>query len=172
MSQLQSLQSENSQLRAASADSTTAPITKTKTKAPDRPVINTDTDAREWELFKDSWSRYKIMTAITDPNFVRMELRAACSQDVNRLLFEYVGSESLNVASEDELLGHIKSVAVKETHKEVHRMNFFRLSQMEGETITQYVARLRSHAVLCQFKIACTEHLRQIFINYTDDMVT
>ena len=172
MSQLQSLQSENSQLRAANADSTTAPITKTKTKAPDRPVINTDTDAREWELFKDSWSRYKIMTAITDPNFVRMELRAACSQDVNRLLFEYVGSESLNVASEDELLDHIKSVAVKETHKEVHRMNFFRLSQMEGETVTQYVARLRSHAVLCQFKIACTEHLRQIFINYTDDMVT
>ena len=51
-------------------------------------------------------------------------------------------------------------------------MNFFRLSQMEGETVTQYVARLRSHAVLCQFKIACTEHLRQIFINYTDDMVT
>ena len=120
MSQLQVLQYENSQLRAASADSTTVPITKTK--APDRPVINTDTDAREWELFKDSWSRYKSMTAITDPNFVRMELRAACSQDVNRLLFEYVGSESLNVASEDELLDHIKSLAVKETHKEQGRI--------------------------------------------------
>jgi hypothetical protein len=53
------------------------------------------------------------MTAITDVNMLRMELRSSCSQDINRLLFEYVGATVLNTATEDELLIRIKSVAVK-----------------------------------------------------------
>ena len=164
MQQLTALQSENAALRVSNAQA--AQPNKTKTKAPDRPVINTNTGEREWELFKDSWNRYKLMTSITDPNLIRMELRSACSQEVNRLLFEYVGSTSLNVASEEELLAHIRSVSVKDTHKEVHRMHFFRLSQMEG------VARLRSSAVLCQFRIQCINHEEATFINYADDMIT
>ena len=61
------------------------------------------------------------MTSITGANMLRMELRAACSQDVIRLLFGYVGV----TATEEELLTHIKSVAVKGTHKEIHCMKFF-----------------------------------------------
>ena len=134
---------------------------RVKTKAPDCPAINTNTDEHEWDLFKDSWNRDKTMTAITNENVIRMELRAACSQDVNRLLFQYVGATSLNATTKNDLLQHIKSVAVKGTHKKVHRIKFFRLSQMDGETITQYVTRLSSQAVLCQFKVACTNHDQQ-----------
>ena len=61
MSQLQTLHAENTELRASAVDPTT---TKAKTKAPDRPTVNTNTDEREWELFKDSWTRYKNMTGI------------------------------------------------------------------------------------------------------------
>ena len=174
MTQLQTLQRENAQLRTATtgAAGTTTTQPRAKTKAPDRPVVDTNTGEREWELFKDSWNRYKTMTAITDQDIIRMELRAACSPDVNRLLFEYIGADDLSTAVEGDLLQYIKSVAVTDTHKEVHRMQFFRLSQMDGETITQYVARLRSHAVLCQFKIACSDHTRETFVNYSDDMVT
>lgn len=77
------------------------------------------------------------MTGIIDANMIRMELRAATSQDVNRLFFEYVGATNLNISTEDELLAHIKSVAVKGTHKKIQRMKFFWLSQMDGETFTQ-----------------------------------
>ena len=112
------------------------------------------------------------MTTITTENVIRMELRTACSQDVYRLLFEYVEATSLNAATKSDLLEHIKSVAVKCTHKEVDRMKFFRLSQMDGETITQYVARLLSQAVLCQFKVACTNHDQQTLANYLDYMIT
>ena len=108
------------------------------------------------------------MTTITTENVIRMELRTACSQDVYRLLFEYVEATSLNAATKSDILEHIKSVAVTCTHKEVHRMKFFRLSQMDGETITQYVARLLSQAVLCQFKVACTNHDQQTLANYLD----
>ena len=112
------------------------------------------------------------MTAITEIGMIRLELRAACSQDVNRLLLEYVGADALNTATEEEMLGYIKSVAIKGTHKEVHRMKFFRLSQMYGETITQFVARLRSHAILCQFEIACEDHPQPTFISFAEEMIT
>ena len=102
-----------------------------------------------------------------------MELRAACSQDVNRLLFEYVGATTLDVATEVQLSAHIKSVAVKGTCKEVHRMNFFKLAQMDGETITQYIARLRAQYILCQFKVGYTDSNGQPKqLSYIDDMMT
>ena len=92
--------------------------------------------------------------------------------DVNRLLFEYVGATALNTATEEELLTYIKSIAVKGTHEEVYRMKFFRLSQMDSETVTQYVTCPRSQAILCQFKIACTNHEQQTFVNFADEMIT
>ena len=49
---------------------------------------------------------------------------------------------------------------------------FFKLLQMDGETITQYVARLRAQAVLCQFQIAHTDPDGQAHrLSYVDDMV-
>ncbi len=135
MTQLQTLQTENLQLRNATTNSVPSPQ-RPKKKTPDCPIVNANTDEQEWEMFKDSWNRYKTMTGITDGSTICMELRAACSRDVNRLLFEYVGADVLNAATESSLLDHIKSVAVRGTHKEVNRMKFFRLSQMDGETIT------------------------------------
>lgn len=168
MEQVMKLQADNSTLRAGSG---TTPTNK-KTRTPDRPTIDANIDEREWELFKDSWRRYKAMTSLTTPDNIRMELRAACSKDVNRLLFEFVGATTLDTTTEDDLLTHIRSVAVKGTHKEVHRMNFTKLTQMEGETITHFVARLKSQAALCQFNIACADHNPPIQISFADEMVT
>ena len=174
MEQLDVLRTENNTLRTTTTtNNNPSGQQKPKTKAPDRPIVNTNTDEREWELFKDSWGRYKLLAGITDDNLIQMELRAACSQDVNKLLFEYVGAATLNSATEEELLTHIKSIAVKGTCKEVHRMNFFKIIQMEGETITQFVARLRAQAVLCQFRIEHTDSDGQIhLLSYVDDMVS
>ena len=111
MTQLTTLQAENTQLRNNVAGvpppQQQQQPPRPKAKSPDRPVINADTDEQEWELFKDSWNRYKTMTAVTDVNMLRLELRAACSQDVNRLLFEYIGADALNTADENELLDFI-----------------------------------------------------------------
>ena len=133
----------------------TGPST-TKAKRPDRPVINAGIDDREWTLFLDTWSRYKHMIGATELVTIRMELRAACSADVNKMLFEFVGPEVLNECSEEELLAHIKAIAVKQIHHEVHQMNFHMMSQDEGEPITRFVARLKSQAFLCQFNVRCS----------------
>ena len=115
MEQLQTSQSENAALRANQQPNNIPVNARPKTKVPDRPVVNINTDEREWELFKDSWNRYKTMTGITDQNILRMELRASCSQGVNDLLFEYIGSDTLDTSSEADQLEHIKRVAVKGT---------------------------------------------------------
>ena len=165
MQQLNTLQRENVHLR-------TGRPSGPKTKRPDRPTVNVNIDEREWELFKDTWQRYKTMTGLAGEDGIRMELRASCSSDVNKLLFEFVGATMLDTASEQELLGHIRSIAVKGTHKEVHRMNFGKLIQQEGESITQFVARLKSQVTLCQFTIVCPSHNPPTSISYAEEMVT
>ena len=71
------------------------------------------------------------------------ELRTTCSPNVNRLLFQLLGSETLNIATEEQLL-QIRLVAVKGLHKEVHRHTFHNIRQQEGEGITHFLARLQS----------------------------
>ena len=144
--------------------------TTTKAKRPDRPVINSGIDDREWALFLDTWSRYKQMIGATDAAIIRMELRAACSPDVNKMLFEFVGPEVLNDCTEEELLAYIKSIAVKQVHHEVHQMNFHMMSQDEGEPITRFVARLKSQAFLCRFSVQCSCDPATT-VSYADQMV-
>ena len=171
------LQEENQQLRGAGQTETQRNGTgrsQYKSKKMERPVIDRDIDDREWARFLNKWSRYKEMCELddnNDANRIRLELRAACSDDVDRLLFEYVGETKLDNASETELMEHIKSVTVKTVHKEVHRLEFHRMIQEQGETITQWVARLRAKAFLCKFETPCKCCTPAVMTSYTDDEV-
>ena len=111
MQQMISLQQENNELRGNMSNS--VPSQSSVVKKPDRPTVNQDSTDSDWALFIDSWSRYKDMCRLRDVAEIRNELRSACSNDVNKLLFDLIGSERLNNASEKDLLGFIKSVAVK-----------------------------------------------------------
>ena len=182
MEQLNALQRENSTLREAANtpegdNATTNSIPeqpKYKSKKPDRPTIDRDLDDREWALILDKWTRYKTMCNIKPENveMIRLELRAACSDDVDKLLFEFVGATVLDSCTEKELLDHIKSVTVKHTHKEVHRMEFDRLVQGE-ESVVKYVAKLKSKAFLCQFEVEsrCADCTTVVKISYSEDMI-
>ena len=79
METIKTLQVENTRLRTEAAaqpadnatPTATPPVTtesdgpRYKTKRPDRPVINTGIDDREWALAEDSWTRYKQMCNFT-----------------------------------------------------------------------------------------------------------
>ena len=168
MDQVTRLQEENAQLRTLVAQPGTRQASHTK--KPDRPTVESGMNDREWALFDDSWGRYKKMANIIDLETIRMELRAACSSDVNKMLFEFVGAETLDTCTEADLLNHIKSVAVRTVHKEVHRMVFITMVQKDKESVTKFVAALKSQAALCQFKISCScDPPREI--SYADEMV-
>ena len=173
---MQNLQNENVRLREEVAQPTAgaAESSTYRSKKPDRPTVNVDIDEREWALFIDAWGMYKKMChlAPTQVESIRLELRAACSSDVNRMLFEYVGATTLDASTEDQMLVHIKSVAVKTVHKEVHRMTFSRMVQDQGESVTSYVARLKAQAFLCRYEIPCTCCTPPKMISYAEEEVS
>lgn len=162
---IESLHAENIALRQQNVQ---ASQNEAKSKRANRPVIEGNLNDSEWALFLDTWQRYKTMASLTQPDEIRMELRAACSSDVNKLLFEFVGPTILNSATEAQLLNHIKGVAVKGLHKEVHRVNFGKITQSDGESITHFVARLNAQAALCSFTITCSCEAK---VSFAEDMV-
>ena len=143
---------------------------RSKTK-PERPTIKHNSTDGDWQLYNDSWLRYKQMCKITDPVEVRNELRCTCSHEVNQLLFDIVGPEILNSCSESQLLEYIKSVAVQGSHKEVHRQKFQALKQEEGQLVTHFLAKLKSQAQLCDFNVNCPNPLCGRSVSYTTNMV-
>ena len=115
--------------------------------------------------------RYKEMCDLTNVAEIPNELRTACSPNVNRLLFQLLGSETLNIATEEQLLHQIRLVAVKGLNKEVHRHTFHNIRQQEGEGITHFLGKLPSQARLCEFTVKCTNRSCQQQVNYSEYMV-
>lgn len=145
---------------------------KSLTRRPDRHNIESDSSDGDRAIFIDSWNRYKEMCGLTEPTALRNELRTACAPEVNRLLFDMVGAEVLNSVTEEQLLRHIKLVAVRSLHKEVYRQEFHSVRQKEGESITDFVARLRSVAKFCDFSVTCPNGIgcgRKV--SYSNDMI-
>ena len=177
MDTVNALREENDHLRAANGATGAAEASvgdnQYKAKKPDRPIINANIDDREWALFEDAWARYKKMCKLADEDVenIRLELRACCSSDVNKFLYEYIEPTKLNCCTEEELLLHIKTVAVKVVHKEVHCMGFNSLMQAAGEPVTQWVARVKAKAFLCNFEISCTCCEEPQLISYAEEEI-
>lgn len=131
------------------------PLSRHSRVKPERPVIEPDSSDNKWIIFKDAWLRYKEMTQLNDPTEIRNELRSACNSSVNEMLFNFIGPDALHNATEEQLLEYIKSVAVKTVHPEVYRQQFFVMRQSDGETITSFISRLKSQAMLCIFEKQC-----------------
>lgn len=141
-------------------------------KKPERPSIGLDTTEGEWALFLDTWARYKDICRLKDQVVIRNELRATCTPETNRLLFELIGPTRLNTATEGYLLQQIRLVAVKGLHKEVHRQSFHSMAQNEGESITHFLSRLRGQAKFCEFNVKCpNEQTCGQQVDYSEDMV-
>lgn len=130
---------------------------RSKAPRPTRPIIEADVDDVEWGIFLDKWRHYKKIAELSSDREICLELRESCCVQVNKLLYEFVGPADLNDEglTEITMLKHIKSVAVKSIHKEVHRWHYSQLTQHNGETATKYVGRLKSQAVLCEYRVVC-----------------
>ena len=121
------------------------------------------------------------MARLTTADEIKDNLRQCCEPQLNKRLFDVKGVATLNQASEDNLLGWIKEIAVKGVHKEVHRTQIVNLKQKQGETISSFYGRLKSEAALCDFVQcapttcadgnACNCKNHGVRVSYNDDMV-
>ena len=146
---------------------TSAPTAPVHCKKPDRPTIDLGASESQWDFFVDEWAIYKRRSGVSDDD-AKLELRAACSLELRRHLFDFIGSSSLNSCNEDALLKYIKQVAVKGKNPAVHRQEFYALRQCPEEPIQQFVAKLQSKASHCAFttKCACNKQ-----VSYGEPMV-
>lgn len=150
------------------ADSAT--LTRNTRSKPPRPTIQPDCSDNQWMIFTDAWKRYKTMAGLVDADEIRNELRSTCEPAVNAMLFNFVGPTALDVATETQLLSHIKSVVVKSVHHEVYRQQFFSLRQDAGESITHFISRLKSQAMLCDFNKICP-CVNRCNTSYSEEMI-
>ena len=123
---------------------------------PTRPSIEAEMDDARWGILLDKWQHYKRIAELSDQD-VCLELMESCSSQVHELLYQYVGTTKLygDEMTEKLLLEHIKSVAVKTVHKEVYRWRYGQLKQEDSEPVTKYAGRLKSEAILCDYKVKC-----------------
>jgi hypothetical protein len=138
---------------------------------PSRPVIEMNIDDIEWSIFLDKWSHYKSITEMADDKEMCLELKECCSSSVHGALYRFVGPEELSKDSitEEEMLLHIKSVAVKTIHEDVHRWNYHQMSQQTDEPISNYVGRLKAQAGLCKFNVECRCGNK---VSYADEVIS
>ena len=140
---------------------------------PTRPKIDTDMDEISWKIFLDDWDRYKRRAELDDADEICLELRDACSSDVNKLLYQFNGGDELNSSTmtEKKLLEFIRNAAVKVIHPEVHRLNFNAIKQSDGETAARFVGRLKVQASLCEFTVKCGCGCNHD-VSYAEEMVS
>lgn len=141
---------------------------------PVRPEIKEGCGEFGWQLFLDRWLRYKQTAKLLTSSEICLELRNTCHENVDKLLFEFVGAQELNSTrlTEEALLDHIKHVAVGSTHKDYERWKFNQICQQEGEAITKFIARLKAQALLCDFNIHVGVGKTKVAHSYAEDMIS
>ena len=142
---------------------------KPRVKAPERPPVDLGSSETQWAFFLDEWGLYKRRASLK-PEHLTDELRACCSMELRKTLFDLLGS-SLQTLDEDGLLEKIRSVAVIGKNKAVHRKEFYEIHQAPDEPINRFVAKLRSKAERCNFTQKCSKNDCDQSNNYGDEMV-
>ena len=140
-------------------------------KKPERPEIDLDASESQWAFFKNEWEIYKLRSGVTGSE-ATLELRAACTPQLRRALFDFLGQDTLAAVDESSLLTHIQQVAVKGKNTAVHRQEFYSMMQSPDEPIQTFVGKLRAKAAHCHFRTTCSNTSCKADISYSDSMVT
>ena len=153
---------------ALAAVGSTNDNSKPRVKCPERPEIDLGYSETQHAFFLDEWKIYKRRASLK-PEHVTDELRACCSKDLRKTLFDFVGSTTMPSLGEDELLE--KSTAVIGKNKAVHWKEFYELQQAPDQPVNRYVADLRAKAERCNFTMKCTRAGCEQTNSYADEMV-
>ena len=102
----------------------------------------------QFRKFKIDWDVFKKITSIPSDQFPS-QLYSACDEAVQNSIIN--SFPKFFDQSEEDLLQSIESIVTKSSNPSVHRMSFSTLTQYESESIKDYVLRLKSAAIDCEF---------------------
>ena len=97
-----------------------------------RPQIKLGIGQDEFSYFKNRWISYKRSCGITDETETRDQLRSACNEDLNRGLYNCLGSK-LETLTEQQMLDEIEKFAVESQNNLVNVVHLLALSQDREE---------------------------------------
>ena len=104
----------------------------------DKPKISEEATEVKWKTFLNDWRRYKSSQNLKKTEDIRNELLNCCSEEVRESLDNARGVK-VDQLDEKDLLARIKKAAVKSVNKSVHRQNFHKMNQEEGENFYHWV---------------------------------
>ena len=132
---------------------TTVPTaTGVKAEKVKRPVISASGTSEEWTYFTQRWAEYKRATHLVGED-INFQLLECCDEALRKDMTRSFN----NPTSYDEttLLGHIKSLAVRQENVMVARLHLQQMRQDRDEPARTFSARLKGHASVCQYNINC-----------------
>ena len=135
-----------------------------------RPNVGEGITESDWRHFSDKWSRYKRSTLTgASAEHVSDQLWACCDEGLEKA----VNNTGLNSSStEEQLLGAMKSLAVRAQNNLVNVVKFFDMDQEQEEPVGAFSARLKGQAAICNFTIQCSSPTCSNICNFSDLMVT
>ena len=92
-----------------------------------RPEIKLDSTAEDWEEFSVTWSQYKAEYSLAGAGLIR-QLIACCSEEMKQSLSRLTGGKQFTLG-ENQLLAHMKNIAVRYQNPAVFVQQFLSLSQ-------------------------------------------
>jgi len=99
-----------------------------KTEKPKRPSITLNMSESDWIFFEHRWTRYRRQSNIQGQQ-ISDELWACMDHELERLAFQ----DGIRTENPDQLLIHIKNLAVTTVHTALHVVALHELKQTDTE---------------------------------------
>ena len=136
-------------LKAAKSDARSqVPTFKPSSVSVKLPSITAEMTHPQFRKFKIDWEVYKKMTSLPTTH-ISNYLYSACDDEVQNSLINS-GQDPFTLP-ETELLKAIEDVVTKKSNPAIHRMHFGGIIQNENETVQDFLVRLRSAAIDCEY---------------------
>ena len=119
-----------------------------------RPTVDEGVSLEDWLYFEQRSREYKNATRITGLDLT-YQLLDCCNPDGLRKNLVRMHRDSLTSCKENELLTHIRKLAVRTENAMVARDVLSKMRQDRDEPVRAFSARLRGQARVCQFVAKC-----------------
>ena len=121
------------------------------------PSLQAEMTHPQFQKFKVDWSVYKQITALP-PSQIPPYLYNACDDSTQNAIVNTM--PDFFTTDENALLTKLEALVTKKANPAVHRIKFGSITQNEQESLQDFVVRLRSSAVECEFSCpACSTDL-------------
>ena len=121
-----------------------------------RPELSAETSDEDWVYFKSRWAEYKKATGITGEDVITQLMECCCEslcRDHHQTFSKVEGEDS--IVTEAERLDELKQLSVRKKNKAVNRVKLGTLKQDKGEPVRKFAGRVRSLAVVSEYKVKC-----------------